>query len=118
MNKLDPKLKIAVTTAYQLGIQDGEKVADKRMKLLSRPENIHAEVWEIITTLDKTEPLDRIVISVKLAERIKKKLSKHVPNRGADWEVIILRKLLKQRSDKMAEIIAVCEKELSQTNTN
>ena len=112
--KLDPKLKVVATTAYQLGVQDGEKLADKRIRLLKKPQRCHKEVWAVLTTLEKTEPLDRIVISVKFANRLKKLLSKHVPHRGADWHVGKIRKLLKEKSDKEAEILALCLKELAE----
>ena len=112
--KLDPKLKVVATTAYQLGVQDGEKLADKRIRLLKKPQRFHKEVWSVLTTLEKTEPLDRIVISVKFAEKIKEILLKYTPKSKANWPLRQLRILLKEKNDKEAEILALCEKELTE----
>jgi len=69
---LDPQLKDAVTSAYKLGMMDGEKKHCKecRNKLISAMTTTNANLWEILNDLDKIEPIEGLVLSFKDAEDI------------------------------------------------
>jgi len=70
--KLDPQLKQGVTAAYKLGLMDGEKVKCRqcRNRLVSALTTTNASLWEILNDLDKTEPIQGIILSFKEAQEV------------------------------------------------
>ena len=72
------KIQRAVLAAYRRGVRDGvqkecKKCTQKKMRLLAIA---NRNLWEILTELDRTDPVEGLVLSYDMAERVTEALAK------------------------------------------
>lgn len=88
----DDKIKAAVKAAYQKGIRVGKarrcrQCTSKKLRLL---EIANSNLWNILTELDRTDPIEGVNLSFDLADRIVEGLrkgEKHEKKRRTGWPV-------------------------------
>lgn len=85
--------KEAVAAVYKLGLQDG---LQRRKELFILLQKTNYRLWEELIQLDKKEPLDGVMLTLKQAEHLFKHLKKYnVRNQHSNW-IRLLRQRLKE----------------------
>lgn len=111
--RLDPRTEEMVTGGYKLGLHIGQQRERQRVEekmILLRKTNRY--LWDSLTALDRTDPINGIVISITLAKRINKKLAPYYP--GGDVDARMLRKLIKEQEVDLQKLLKQFEKEALQ----